>query len=140
MAATSTGKAKAKKERTISALGRLRSGGVLVMIEERGPRSLHADHYLVTAIPADFGRAFLWEKFNGDDSEPYAVNVGDGSNSASCECRGYLHHGHCRHVDGSRQLMAEGSLPAGPELQAAHASACCPEDGGGIYLPVDSDW
>jgi hypothetical protein len=68
-----------------------------------------AADYFLTELPADFGRGFKVEKIGLDCRESaYAVNVD--SERRSCECKGYLHHGHCRHVDGLAALIARNLL------------------------------
>jgi hypothetical protein len=68
----------------------------------------HADYFL-TIIPADFGRGFKVEKIGLHCNEPpYHVNL-DGDKK-SCECKGFLRHGHCKHSDGLAALIAAGRL------------------------------
>jgi hypothetical protein len=67
------------------------------------------DHYAVTPIPADYGTAFSVEKM-GAEQEPYAVNLGDAENLPSCDCKGFLRFGHCRHVEGLTALTTAGRL------------------------------
>ncbi len=68
----------------------------------------YADYFL-TLLPADFGRGFKVEKIGLHATEPgYAVNI-DGA-KRSCECKGFLHHGHCKHADGLAALVAVGWL------------------------------
>ena len=68
----------------------------------------HADYFL-TLIPADFGRGFKVEKIGLHENEPpYHVHL-DGENR-SCECKGFLRHGHCKHSDGLAALVAAGRL------------------------------
>jgi hypothetical protein len=65
--------------------------------------------YLLAEFPADFGRAFLLHKI--DTSSPpasYHVNI-DGARR-TCECKGYLKWGHCKHGDGLAALIAAGRL------------------------------
>jgi hypothetical protein len=67
-----------------------------------------ADYYLVERT-ADYGRAFLLHKI--DVSSPpaeYHVNI-DGP-QRTCECKGYLKWGHCKHGDGLAALIAAGRL------------------------------
>ncbi len=67
------------------------------------------DDYLLTPIPSDFGRGFTVEKVGLTVNDPpYHVNV-DGD-KRSCECKGFLHHGHCEHADGLAALIAAGRL------------------------------
>ena len=68
----------------------------------------YADYFL-TLLPADFGRGFKVEKIGLHATEPgYAVNI-DGD-KRSCECKGFLRHGHCKHADGLAALIAAGRL------------------------------
>ena len=67
------------------------------------------DNYFLTLIPADFGRGFKVEKIGLTCNEPpYCVNI-DGENK-TCECKGYLKWGHCKHADGLAALIAAGKL------------------------------
>ena len=62
--------------------------------------------YLLTPLASDFGKGFLLEKIGAE--ETYHVNVeGD---RKTCECKGYLRHSHCKHVDGLAALLAAGQL------------------------------
>ncbi|HKI33601.1 MAG TPA: hypothetical protein VKA46_17230 [Gemmataceae bacterium] len=68
----------------------------------------HADYFL-TILPADFGRGFKVEKIGLHENEPgYHVNI-DGDKK-TCECKGHLRHGHCKHADGLAALIAAGQL------------------------------
>ena len=64
-----------------------------------------ADYYLLE-IASDFGRGFTVEKIGGTDK--YAVNI-DGDKK-TCECKGFVRHGHCKHGDGLAALIAAGKL------------------------------
>jgi hypothetical protein len=66
--------------------------------------------YLLTRIPADFGRGFRLEKIGleADGEGPYHVNL-DGD-KRTCDCKGGLKHGHCKHADGLAALIAAGRL------------------------------
>ncbi len=65
-----------------------------------------AQDYILTEIPADFGRGFLLEKVGHEES--YHVNVNGAART--CECAGYLRHSHCKHSDGLAALVAAGRL------------------------------
>jgi hypothetical protein len=68
----------------------------------------HADYFL-TLIPADFGRGFKVEKIGLHENEPpYHVNID--TDKKSCECKGFLKWGHCKHADGLAALIAAGRL------------------------------
>jgi hypothetical protein len=63
-------------------------------------------------VPSDFGLAFRLEKYEhqrrGEDDAAYNVLL-DGERS-TCECRGFLRWGHCRHVEALTALRAAGKL------------------------------
>jgi hypothetical protein len=65
-------------------------------------------HYHLRRLASDFGRAWQLEKFELDGGETYDVNI-DGERS-SCECLGFLKHGHCKHADALRVLIGKGKL------------------------------
>ena len=67
-----------------------------------------AQDYILTVIPADFGRGFLVEKISFNAPASYHVNI-DGDRR-SCECPGHVQHGHCKHSDGLAALIAAGRL------------------------------
>ena len=67
-----------------------------------------AADYFLTFLPADFGRGFKVEKIGLHESGSYAVNI-DGE-KRSCECKGFMRHGHCKHADGIAALIAAGRL------------------------------
>ena len=62
--------------------------------------------YVVEPIPSAFGRGFHVTR--EDTAEVYAVNLN--GRRSSCECRGFLRHGHCKHVDGLQALATLGLL------------------------------
>jgi hypothetical protein len=63
--------------------------------------------YNVARIPSDFGRAFRLVKILGPHDRYDVLLNGEHS---SCECKGFLRHGHCKHVDGLQALVAAGKL------------------------------
>ena len=59
--------------------------------------------YWCRFLASDFGRAVELQKWD-DAAEAYHVLLsGDGRHS--CECKGFLHHGHCKHVEGLAALL-----------------------------------
>ena len=66
--------------------------------------------YLLTPIPADFGRGFEVLKIGleANGEPPYHVNL-DGD-KRTCDCKGGLKHGHCKHADGIAALIQAGKL------------------------------
>ena len=63
--------------------------------------------YLLSEIPADYGRGFTVEKMGADDGA-YHVNL-DGTNR-TCECKGFGRWHHCKHADGLAALVKAGQL------------------------------
>jgi hypothetical protein len=60
---------------------------------------IEADSYEVSALPCDpsIGRkAFRLRKLTA--TEPTAYDVRFTDRGGECECLGYLHHGHCKHI------------------------------------------
>ncbi len=65
--------------------------------------------YLLFPAAADFGRGFRVEKIGLEArGEVYHVNL-DGD-KRTCECKGFLKWGHCKHADGLAALIAAGKL------------------------------
>jgi hypothetical protein len=65
--------------------------------------------YLLTPLATDWGRGFRLEKIGLDfDGSTYHVNL-DGERR-TCDCKGGLKHGHCKHADGLAALIADGRL------------------------------
>jgi hypothetical protein len=76
--------------------------------------------YRITEFPADGGRAFHFAKLEGGtdaESSSYDVFLADertadaGFAYDSCDCRGFLRHGHCKHRDTARAI-ADRTVPA----------------------------
>jgi hypothetical protein len=67
-----------------------------------------AADYSLVRIPSDFGTAFEVGKVFGGGAEPYRVCL-DGEHS-TCDCKGHLKHGHCKHVAGLLALQRRGLL------------------------------
>ena len=82
--------------------------------------------YFLTCLPSDFGQAFRLEKFSPVEEtrgEVYDVCL-RGNRRSTCECQGFLAHGHCKHIDSVSELVEAGTLvhqlpPAGPRLAGA---------------------
>ena len=104
MATTTKARSRRKPERRIRLLKPILDGMGAVQIFIDG----EAHNYLILPIPSDFGAAFrlikqellpvepgVWEL---EDTACYNVNL-NGPQS-TCECLGFLQHGHCKHVEG----------------------------------------
>jgi hypothetical protein len=78
--------------------------------------SEQADYWLAPIPDAAFGQGYTMTKAataeNPEPGTPYAVNV-DGERS-TCECKGHLRWGHCRHVESLLALQKAGRLPSPP--------------------------
>lgn len=81
----------------------LRQLGNGVVVRIRTPRAVST--YTLTAVPSDYGRGFCFEKETG---EAYHVHVEE--DGATCECLGFLRHGHCKHLDGLLALRNRGLI------------------------------
>jgi hypothetical protein len=97
--------------------------GVLRVVETVG-RKVTADDYFVLPIPSDFGVAFEVTKLvpGVGAATRYHVNLGGEGEPASCECKGFLGHGHCRHLESLTALRLAGRL--GPAPAPGPAAAC----------------
>ena len=70
-------------------------------------RRKHA-FYAFTEIPCSIGgRGFALQRLDKD--QRYNVRVGKPEES-SCECLGFLAHGHCKHIEGMRTLMEQAVI------------------------------
>ncbi len=111
--ATTTRKPRTKKQRFVRRLFDLPTAGeIAVRIREVGPRSEHETFYYVGVLPSAWGFATSWEKWtvSGGDGTAYQTNVGDNDGPACCDCKGFEKHGHCRHCEATRALLAAGVL------------------------------
>jgi hypothetical protein len=99
------------KVRTVNLLlpiGPLNVNGVLRLTED-GKETL----FFVDRIASEIGGAgFRLTKFEqyqrGEEDAAYNVLL-DGERS-TCECKGHVRHGHCRHVDGLKALQTARKL------------------------------
>jgi hypothetical protein len=64
--------------------------------------------YAYREIPCEIGgRGFVLLRLDRD--EVYHVRIGE-TEDCSCECRGFLAHSHCKHIEGLLELESEGLL------------------------------
>jgi hypothetical protein len=100
--------------------------GVLQVTETVG-RKTFTDVYFVTSVPADYGQAALVTKMEREKgaTAAYHVNLGEADHGPTCECKGWLHHGHCRHVDALSTLRDRNRLfPAERPTPGSKAPRC----------------
>jgi hypothetical protein len=108
MSTTTKARSRRKPERRIRLLKPIKDGiGALQIVIDAEPHN-----YLILPLSSDFGAAFrlikqellpvdpgVWELH---DTARYDVCL-NGPQS-SCECKGFLHRGQCKHVDGLTTL------------------------------------
>jgi len=73
--------------------------------------------YWLRLLPSDFGEAFRLMKIIPTNDGPaelgevYDVLIEDAYTSApSCQCKGFLRWGHCKHADAIKALREQGKL------------------------------
>ena len=64
-----------------------------------------SEKYMFKEVGCDIGgRGFEVSREKG---ATYHVHLG---NHTTCECLGYLRHGHCRHINGLREALGQRAL------------------------------
>jgi hypothetical protein len=95
-----------KKPRTLSYNARVGALHIKQGSEEFG--------YWLDVLAHDYGpdaRCFRLSKIIApDDGGPDHYDVCFEGEGARCECKGFLRHSHCKHVDALRALLERGSL------------------------------
>ena len=66
-------------------------------------------HYHFRLMASDFGEAFRLTNVNGMGGHVYDVCFVNDQDT-TCECKGFLRHGHCKHVEGLRALRTAGKI------------------------------
>ena len=103
-------------------------------------------NYAFREIRCDIGgRAFELWKLDIADMTTYHVRCGEAGKHASCECKGFLRWGYCKHVEAIAEMGRRGLLPALPEpepeplLPVYHRNpeTCEWTDEAGNPIPVD---
>ena len=87
---------------------------VLTIKEAKGVRvrRITTDHYYVEYFKPSFGRrAVRLTKVEEYEQELKVYDILLDGNNSTCECLGFLGHGHCRHVEALTALEAAGRLP-----------------------------
>ena len=86
-------------------------------------RRTHTEYSVSEIAGAEAGRAFHFEKeSNGTDREAEGYDVfcadpKDGVRGSyhSCECKGFLRHGNCKHVEAARAILENGWAGPAPK-------------------------
>jgi len=82
--------------------------------------------YWVEEFPADLaGRAFRFVKVvsAGEEGGAYECLAADRQDDDLCDCKGFTAHGHCKHLDVIRDLLAHNQLTppmSNPDADAAN--------------------
>jgi hypothetical protein len=105
-----------KPERTVN-LGPIVSGSPNRLLSmtfiTRGPKRTKEEHfaYWLRSIPGA-ASGFRLEKVNPApaEGEPDHYDLLLEGKRSTCECKGFLHYGHCKHVDSLRALVQCGKL------------------------------
>jgi hypothetical protein len=84
------------------------------------------DHYEVACIPSDWGLAYAVSRLTpGGPTVTYHCCVSPEDWNNVCDCKGFLAHGHCKHLTCLVSLMEQGLL--GSERDAPPPEAGYPE-------------
>ena len=81
----------------------------------RNPVAKQTDRYLLHTIPSDFGNGaigFEVEKLDADLNpvEVSRTHLSNRPEDRTCDCKGCLRHGHCKHLEGIEALRKAGRL------------------------------
>ena len=85
----------------------LDGGARMLSIVMGSPPRQSETHYHLTEMACDWGRGFEVRKFSTGGSTVYHVHI-DPSLGDSCDCRGFIRHGHCKHRDCLAELVRRG--------------------------------
>jgi hypothetical protein len=97
---------------------RARGQGILRIKLKHSETREETDLYFVHPLATDFGGlAFRLERYDlpgqGHDAGvhvAYDVHLAQQGTPGSCECKGFLRHHHCKHIDALQALAASGRL------------------------------
>ena len=114
MTTTTKTRSRRKPERRIRLIKPIQDGMGALQITVGG----EPHNYLIYILRSDFGSAFRLIKqelvpqtegfYELTDTARY--NVCLSGEQSSCECLGYLKHGHCRHIEGLAVLRQRGLI------------------------------
>jgi hypothetical protein len=108
MSTVSQPRSRVKPQRFVKiAVGASADNPLVIITIKVGSKS---DDYCVKPLPADFGAAYEVEKlFNPEGAPAYTVHLSD-DGAQSCECKGHLRWGHCKHGQALWALRQAGKL------------------------------
>lgn len=114
MSTTTKARSRRKPERRIRLLKPIEHGiGALQIVIDGEPHN-----YLILPLASDFGSAFHLVKQELLPVDPGVWELHDTARydlclngpQSTCECKGFLHRGRCKHVDGLTVLRQRGSI------------------------------
>ena len=94
-----------RKPERFCKLSRVGKDVVLVIRVKLSKTREQLDSYTLESIASDHGRGLLLHKADGTS---YAVRL-SGPDS-TCDCKGHVAHGHCKHVESLLALQERGKL------------------------------
>jgi hypothetical protein len=83
--------------------------GLLTITEQVTKSRTEVTDYVIARLEAAYGHGFRVLKVGGSPESDYDVHLSDDDECGTCECKGFLRHGHCRHLD-ALQALAAGKL------------------------------
>lgn len=104
------------------------SPGMPVMVDiEKGKGIYDTSTYYASMVPADYGVGIKFEKIwdgrdfvlDDDEDKIRFVNIDDETGDNTCECKGFLRWGKCRHIQASLKLIESGLLKKSPRPEHA---------------------
>jgi hypothetical protein len=128
MTATATKTRKTRKTQRHAALSSMTNGKQCLWLTQDGKTR----GYVLTALASEIGGAGyrLGKADNGDGSmEEYDVLLDHDHGFHTCECKGFLRHQHCKHVESLVALTNAGKLPkpaTNPAFTDADMDFCNP--------------
>jgi hypothetical protein len=116
--ATAPRRASRKPLRFVTWLARLAAGNGLLQVRlQHSETRQEIDRYFILPVPSDFGTAFKLERWDeATDDMPahigavYFCHLPGPDYPGSCECKGWLKHGHCKHIESLQKLIEDDKL------------------------------
>jgi hypothetical protein len=131
MNATTSTKPRQRRPKPVRTCKLVTTAGVHVLTLNVGTET---DRYFLEELPSDDGRGFSLTRL-ATEKEPESVtshvNLYPASGHHGCECKGFLRHGHCKHVESLVALDKAGRLPVchpHSDTEADRLEACWADD------------